>query len=316
MFFIPESPRWLVQQGKVDQARKSLRWLRPEADSIEAELKEMEIAIENEKMLERGIAVFDMFRGVDLRRTLVSVGAVSVQAACGVMFMLAYGTYFFEMANVGNPFMNSCILVSVGVVAIFINLGVMVRYGRRRIFLTWGLIICGFCQLIIAVVYQKNPGTSATGKVVVAVSVIYLFVYNGAICPFAWLCGGEIPSQRLRSYTFGLAAAVGFLGAWVTTFTAPYFINPSALNWGPKYGYIWFPSSLLAAVFIYLCLPELKDRTLEEIDEMFEARLPARKFRGYQCMISDVAKAKTLEEGIGAQEKEGVMETVEDVGSV
>jgi hypothetical protein len=48
----------------------------------------MELAIENERMLERGIAVFDMFRGVDLRRTLVSVGAVSVQAACGVMFML------------------------------------------------------------------------------------------------------------------------------------------------------------------------------------------------------------------------------------
>jgi hypothetical protein len=88
MFFIPESPRWLVQHGKVDKARKALRWLRPEADSIEAELKEMELAIENERMLERGIAVFDMFRGVDLRRTLVSVGAVSVQAACGVMFML------------------------------------------------------------------------------------------------------------------------------------------------------------------------------------------------------------------------------------
>jgi hypothetical protein len=96
----------------------------------------------------------------------------------------AYGTYFFEMANVGNPFMNSCILVSVGVVAIFINLGVMVRYGRRRIFLTWGLIICGFCQLIIAVVYQKHPGTNATGKVIVAVSVIYIFVYNVSLPTF------------------------------------------------------------------------------------------------------------------------------------
>jgi SP family sugar:H+ symporter-like MFS transporter len=144
------------------------------------------------------------------------------------------------MANVGNPFMNSCILVSVGVVAILINLGIMVNYGRRRIFLTWGLIICAFCQLVVAVVYQANPGPPTTGKVVVAVSVIYVFVYNGAICPFSWLSGGEIPSQRLRSYTFGLAAAIGFLGAWVTTFTAPYFINPSALNWG----YVCFHSHL------------------------------------------------------------------------
>lgn len=92
MLFIPESPRWLVQHGKVDKARKSLRWLRPEADSIESELKEMELAIENEKMLEKGNAIFDMFRGTDRRRTLVAVGAVSVQAASGVMYML--GEFF------------------------------------------------------------------------------------------------------------------------------------------------------------------------------------------------------------------------------
>lgn len=56
------------------------------------------------------------------------------------------------------------------------------------------------------------------------------------VAAYAWLAGGEIPSQRLRSYTFGIAAAVGFAGAWLATFTAPYFINPDALNWGPEYG--------------------------------------------------------------------------------
>ena len=55
------------------------------------------------------------------------------------------------------------------------------------------------------------------------------------IAAYAWLSGGEIPSQRLRSYTFGVAAAVGFAGAWLATFTAPYFINPDSLNWGPEY---------------------------------------------------------------------------------
>jgi hypothetical protein len=56
------------------------------------------------------------------------------------------------------------------------------------------------------------------------------------VAAYAWLSGGEIPSQRLRSYTFGIASAVGFLGAWLATFTAPYFINPESLNWGPEYG--------------------------------------------------------------------------------
>lgn len=91
------------------------------------------------------------------------------------------------------------------------------------------------------------------------------------IAPYAWVTGGEIPSQRLRSHTFGLAAAVGFLGAWVTTFTAPYFINPQSLNWGPRYGYIWLPSCIVATVWVYFCLPEVFGRTLEEIDEMVRA---------------------------------------------
>ena len=89
LFFIPESPRWLVGTGKVEQARKALQWLRPDQDGVEAELAEMQIAIEAEKQSVRGAAVLDMWRNpVDRRRTLLAVGAVSVQAACGAMFIL------------------------------------------------------------------------------------------------------------------------------------------------------------------------------------------------------------------------------------
>ena len=146
-------------------------------------------------------------------------------------------------------------------------------------------------------------------KVIVGLSVVYIVGYNGMIAAYAWLTGGEIPSQRLRSYTFGIASAVGFAGAWLATFTAPYFINPESLNWGPEYGtlsdfplshitstfttkltdmlffagWIWGPSCFITVIWVYFYLPEIKNRTLEEIDEMFEARLPARKFRKYVC---------------------------------
>jgi SP family sugar:H+ symporter-like MFS transporter len=49
-------------------------------------------------------------------------------------------------------------------------------------------------------------------------------------------------------------------------------------------GWIWGPSCFLTAVWVYFYLPEIKNRTLEEIDEMFEARLSARKFRKYVCI--------------------------------
>jgi SP family sugar:H+ symporter-like MFS transporter len=76
-----------------------------------------------------------------------------------------------------------------------------------------GFIICGVSQLIIAIVWTVQPGTAQAGKAVVGLSVIYIFAYNAMIAPYAWLSGGELPSQRLRSYTFGLATAIGFFGA-------------------------------------------------------------------------------------------------------
>jgi hypothetical protein len=188
------------------------------------------------------------------------------------------------MAKVTNPFAMTNVLSCMGLIAIILNSLIIVKYGRRRVLLMTGLLFCGVLQLIIAIVYTKQPGTKSTGNVTVGLSCIYLFSYNGMIATYAWLAGGEIPTQRLRSYTFGLAAAVGFFFAWLTTFTAPYFINPASLDWGPKYGYIWFPSCLIAAAWVFFFLPEVKNRTLEEIDEMFEARLPARKFKTYKCV--------------------------------
>ncbi|KAL1991062.1 hypothetical protein VTN49DRAFT_5566 [Thermomyces lanuginosus] len=325
MFFIPESPRWLLQHEKREQARKALLWLRPDPSSVDPELDDMQAALDAEKALAASVSVWDMFTNpVDRRRTVLAVCGVTLQAASGAMYMIAYGTYFFEMAGVGNAFENSCILTAIGVVAIMINSTIMGRIGRRRNFLMSGLIICAISQLITAIVYDVRPNDPATGKVIVALAVIFIFGYNGMISSYAWVSGGELPSQRLRSYTFGLAAAIGFLGAWLTTFTAPYFINPDSLNWGPRYGYIWFGSCIVAATWVFFFLPEVKNRTLEEIDEMFEMRLPARKFRTYVCVgrealaalekknAGDDDNTKT-EKDNGSKNENGVVEEIERV---
>lgn len=187
----------------------------------------------------------------------------------------AYGTYFFEMANVGNAFENSCILTGTGVAALLFNALVITKYGRRRVMMMSGFVVCGLSQLIMAIVYTIEPGTPKTGKVIVGLSVIYIVAYNALISTYAWLSGGELASQRLRSHTFGLATALGFLGAWLTTFTAPYFINPMKLGWGPKYGYIWTGSCVVAGAWIWMYLPEVKGRTLEQIDEMVRLVVPS-----------------------------------------
>ncbi|KAK1765381.1 general substrate transporter [Phialemonium atrogriseum] len=315
MFFIPESPRWLIQQGKFEDGRKSLAWLRPDGADVDSELDEIRVALEREREEGSGIAILDMFANpVDRRRTFLSVCAVTLQAASGSMFIIAYKAYFLAMAKVSNPFGMTCVLSAVGLTAIMVNSLIVVRYGRRRVLILTGLVTCGFLQLIIAVVYDKKPGNIITGRVIVALTSLYMFSYNGMIATYAWLAGGELPSQRLRSYTFGLAAAVGFFFAWLTTFTAPYFINPDSLNWGPKYGYIWFPSCIIGALWVFFFLPEVKGRTLEEIDEMFAAKIPARKFRTYVCIGRAAVDEKNAEDAW--ESEKAATATVEETNAV
>jgi len=283
MIFIPESPRWLIEHGKVEKARKALVWLRPDKEYIEMEIEEIRLAHEAEVNSTKSVTFWDMFRDpVDRRRTLLSLVAISLLGGSGAMYMISYGTYFFEMAGVGQPFQNACILSGVGVIVNMLSWYAITRVGRRPLVLT-GIFFSGICQLVTAAVYQAAPGTPTTGKVIVGMGVLYIIFYNGCIGAYAWLLAAEIPSQRLRTMTLGLSACVGFLQGWLAAFTAPYFINPDALNWGPKYGYIWFPSCTITALVTWYVMPETKDRTLEELDEMFALRLPARKFKNYVC---------------------------------
>ena len=96
----------------------------------------------------------------------------------------AYKAYFFAMAKVDDPFAMSNVLSTAGLVAIIINSLIVVRYGRRRVLLMTGLIGCGVLQLIIAIVYQYQPGKPSTGKVIVGLSCIYMMLYNGCIVGF------------------------------------------------------------------------------------------------------------------------------------
>jgi MFS transporter, SP family, sugar:H+ symporter len=327
--FCPESPRWLIMRGRDEDAKRALVRLRGKAYTkieIAEEFAAMQAHHEAEHAVGRDKPrFFDLFKGVDRRRTLLSLGVVSTHVGSGTQFLVNYsthrfdvanlGTYFFTMAHVQNPFAMVVVVNSIGIVGCIFSL-YTVRLVGRRIILMFGTSACGFAMLISAAVYTANPGTISSGLVLTAMCAIYNFFYCGTISPYAWTVGAELTSQRLRSYTIGLGSALNFVLAWAVTFSAPYFINIANLNWGPKYCWIWFVSCFIMVAWFYLFLPETKDRTLEELDELFEARLPARKFRGYVCVKTRTAMDHGAAQEVADMNKEKVMVLdVEDVGT-
>ncbi|KAF1953111.1 MFS transporter [Byssothecium circinans] len=283
LFFLPETPRWLTVQKRDEEAELALRRLRNNniaETEFQAELSEIREG--TRKQMEGGKANFmDIWKGTSRRRTLLSIAVICFHAGTGSSWVVYYTTYYLEKAKVPDPFGYSILTTCCGIIGVLFSFFYVRKVDRRDI-MFWGCLGCGLFQVLPAIAWTAAPNTQAAANAVVASVALFKFAYT-TMGPYSWLIGGEYPNNRERGYVFGIASALNFMLTWLGTFTAPFFINPAALNWNAQYGYIWFVSCIIMTIFTYFFLPETRDRTLEEIHEMFEVGLPAREFKGYVC---------------------------------
>jgi hypothetical protein len=306
LIFLPDTPRYYVSQGRNDKAATSIRFLRgiKDEDHIRSVVAAIESAWRAEVAMSEGARLKDVFLGTELRRTIISVSTGIALTATGLVFLAGYAVYFYIQAKIGSPFVWVMVALSIGMTA---NLGAFpaIRYIDRRVLLITASCINAALMLAIAVVYTvSHEGSPGAGKVLVGLAITLTWVWGIGQAPVLWAIQSEVPSQRLRTRTVGLAQAMDFVFAWLCTYCSPYFINPESLNWGPKYCYIWTGSNLILAAWVFFVIPETRGRTLEQLDELFENKVSTLKFSHY--VTESQPDATELGAGSHFDKEEGV----------
>lgn len=281
--FLPETPRFLISKGKYGKAADSIRRTRGIADifRLEAEVTDIKNTWLEEQEMRKGTSIKDMFQGTDLRRTVISIGVTVCQSATGITFIAGYSVYFYVQAQIGSPFAWVMVGIAIGMVGNAMAFPAMRYLSRRSLLMTFSFF-SSLLMFAMAIVYTKSAvGNATAGKALVACSILFTWTYDVGQGPVMWAVATETPSQRLRSQTVGISSGINFVFGWLVAFCTPYFINPTELNWGPKYGYIWGASNLVIIPFVFFFVPETKGRSLEQLDEMFAKRVPTLKFKGF-----------------------------------
>lgn len=173
--FAPESPWYLVRQDRLDEARSILLSLYGSVDEVNIKLAAMEQTVQEDRLAKESDWV-DCFQGTNLIRTLISIGVFACQHLAGIIFVLGYSTYFFQLAGLdtSRSFDLGVGVTACGLAGNLLSWVVVNGYGRRKVFVQ-GMFTLTALLLLIGI--MDVVPTGAAKWVQAACTVIYAFVY-------------------------------------------------------------------------------------------------------------------------------------------
>lgn len=140
--------------------------------------------------------------------------------------------------------------------------------------------------IILFIIGFLDFGRSHSGAVWAQATLmdIWTFVYQMTVGPICFVIISEISSTRLRAKTIAIATAVQAAASVVFTVAMPYMLNSDEANWRGKAGFLFGGISLVCYIWCWFRIPESRRRTFEELDILFEKKIPARNFAKHDLL--------------------------------
>jgi len=274
LFFLPESPRWLVHKGRYGMAYnvwKRLRDINDEKSKLEFLEMRQAAFQEHERRAQESTwkNAVDLFTISRNRRALTyAVIMVTLGQLTGVNAVMYYMSDL--MAAIGFSEKNSVFMSLVGGGSLLLGtipaILWMDRFGRR----VWGYNIVGFFigLVLVGVGYRFNPVTEKSKAEGIYLSgIVIYFLFFGSYSTLTWVIPSE--SFDLKTRSLGMTICSTFLYLWSFTVTYNFAKMKSVFTYtGLTLGF-YGGIAFLGLIYQVLFMPETKDKTLEEIDDIF-----------------------------------------------
>jgi MFS transporter, SP family, general alpha glucoside:H+ symporter len=179
-----------------------------------------------------------------------------------------------------SPCRVANLLVAVGFVGTLASWPLIIRYGRRTIY-NCGLAFLVVLQLVIGILDCVPGRPTSVIWAQSSLMLVWNFFYDISIGPVCFVIISEASATRVRAKSIALATASQGAVGCVMTVAIPYMINPDQANMQGKLGFFFGGLAAICLVWAYLRVPETKGRTYEELDILFEKKVPTRAFGDY-----------------------------------
>ncbi|KAK6068723.1 hypothetical protein SCUP515_09426 [Seiridium cupressi] len=290
MFFLPESPRWLLTHERYEDAEKVIAALRGYEQDSQETAWERDIILDSIRA--SGVAgskstpysaLFTNGKTQHFRRMLLGASSQLMQQVGGCNAVIYYFPILFENSiTPGNH--NLALLmggVNMIVYSIFATASwfLIERVGRRKLFL-YGTM--GQCLSMVITFGCLISGTSSAAKGAAVGLFTYIASFGATWLPLPWLYPAEINPIKTRAKSNAVSTCTNWLFNFLIVMVTPIMITN--IGWGT---YLFFAA--INACFmpiIYFFYPETAGRSLEEIDIIFA--------KGFVEKISYVKAAKEL----------------------